>query len=135
MFIEINIIIYLLELLCPIEKNRIKIKEIFNHPWVLGFEKEYRRFKAEGESESKGEESVIEDSSKGEIVINTNIEQNQKERCSANNNNLNEINDEISDINDDKENNFIKMQTQNITSNKLTIRGNEEKKEKENLGN
>jgi len=101
----------------------------------LGFEKEYRRFKAEGESESKGEESVIEDSSKGEIVINTNIEQNQKERCSANNNNLNEINDEISDINDDKENNFIKMQTQNITSNKLTIRGNEEKKEKENLGN
>ena len=41
------------ELLTPDSKTRIKVKEIFSHPWVLSYEKDYRKHKITKEG-SKG---------------------------------------------------------------------------------
>ncbi len=52
------------KLLTPDKKTRIKVKEIFQHPWVVGFEKDYMEkfnsIKKKGES-SKQIEPTIEE--------------------------------------------------------------------------
>jgi len=41
------------KLLSPDIKNRIKVKDIFTHPWVISFEKEYRDLNEGNEEQSK----------------------------------------------------------------------------------
>jgi len=59
------------KLLSPNINSRIKVKDIFTHPWVVSFEKEYRKL---------NEEKVKEQSK-----INKNIEINKKEYLSYEN--------------------------------------------------
>ena len=73
-------------MLNPEHKERIKIKEIFVHPWVVEFEKEYKKRKIKEEMENK------EIKSKDKISqLVTDLIEKEPEKTSADSNHSNNI--------------------------------------------
>jgi len=84
-------LIYLLliiELLSPSIKTRIKIKEIYSHPWVQELEKEFKQEKIKKLLEEKAEEK-LNDSNKNSQKIEELIKKSESLTIHANNDFLN----------------------------------------------
>ena len=76
----------IIEMLNPEHKERIKIREIFVHPWVVEFEKEYKKRKIKEEIESK----ELKSKDKISQLVSDLIEK-EPEKTSADSNHSNNI--------------------------------------------
>lgn len=79
-------------MLCPNLKDRIKIKEIFSHPWVLKYEKEYKQEKIKRILEEQDEKNSVCDEiytkkieKEEEMSIQTLLNNNTKQVNNMNN--------------------------------------------------